>query len=201
MKKSLIVSVVVLVAATALLLVGAFSVLNGNGNESSDASAASSATSGEAGEDSIVPEPAEMSDRPNCPSTGAGGVELPCLGGDNGAAPDDPNHITVVNVWAWWCGPCRDELPIVEQYAEQNPGYTVVGVQADTNAGYGADLLTELNVDIASYQDSDNLFAGTLGLPNVIPITVVFRGEEQIGLFPQAFTSVDEMDEAVSSVV
>lgn len=195
MNKSVIISVVVLIIATLGLAVGAFSLLGGGSGESETVAESSGV------EVSVVPEPADMSERPDCPANGAGGVELPCLGGENGESETDPEHITVVNMWAWWCGPCRDELPIIEEYAEENPDYTVVGVHADTNAGYGADLLTELEVDIASYQDSDNQFAGTLGLPNVIPITVVFRGDEQIGLFAKTFESAEELDEAVQSVV
>ncbi|MHA2787876.1 TlpA family protein disulfide reductase [Corynebacterium sp. S7] len=205
MKKTLIVSVVVIVAATALLIAGALSVFNSNGANSGGQNASGAATAGQESQEAAAPTTSQVSARPNCPSTGAGSVELPCLGGENGGenggAAQDPNHITVVNVWAWWCGPCKDELPVIEQYAQENPDYTVVGVHADTNASYGADLLTELGVDIASYQDTDNKFAGTLGLPNVIPITVVFRGEEQIGLFPRTFDSVEEIDQAVSSVV
>ncbi|QGU03582.1 TlpA family protein disulfide reductase [Corynebacterium comes] len=138
-------------------------------------------------------------DRPDCPSTGAGGVELDCLGGDNGKAPAE--GVTVVNVWAWWCGPCRDELPFFDEFAAAHPEYTVVGVHADANPGNGAAMLEELGIDLASYQDVDNTFAGTLGLPGVIPITVVFEGTEQVAMFPKSFESTRELTDAVAEAV
>jgi len=156
----------------------------------------------DAGETLAVPEGAstsEVAQRPDCPATGAGGVGLDCLGGEN--APADPEGVTVVNVWAWWCGPCRDELPYFDEFAAANPQYTTVGVHADKNPANGAAMLDELGISLPSYQDLDNSFAGTLGLPGVIPLTVVFEGEEQIALFPRTFASADEIQQAVDEAV
>ncbi|MDR7330811.1 TlpA family protein disulfide reductase [Corynebacterium guangdongense] len=143
---------------------------------------------------------ADVPARADCPSTGVGGVDLPCLGGGNGDASQGEG-VTVVNVWAWWCGPCRDELPHFEEYAAQNPKVTVVGVHADSNPANGAALLNELDLDFVSYQDSENKFAGTLGLPGVIPITVVFRGAEQIAMYPTPFDSTEELAAAVTDAL
>ena len=141
----------------------------------------------------------EVGDRPDCPATGAGGVALDCLGGENGPAAAE--GITVANVWAWWCGPCRDELPYFDEFAAAHPEYTVVGVHADRNPGNGAAMLDELGISLPSYQDLDNTFAGTLGLPGVIPITVVFDGDEQLQMFPRTFESAAEIEEAVQAAV
>ena len=141
----------------------------------------------------------DVGERPDCPATGAGGVELDCLGGEN--APVASSGITVVNVWAWWCGPCRDELPYFDDFAAAHPEYTVVGVHADRNPGNGAAMLDELGISLASYQDLDNTFAGTLGLPGVIPLTVVFDGEEQVALFPRTFASTAELEAVVAEAV
>lgn len=40
--------------------------------------------------------------------------------------------LTVVNIWAYWCGPCVRELPELEQLHESLPGVQVLGVLADT---------------------------------------------------------------------
>ncbi|WIM67936.1 TlpA disulfide reductase family protein [Corynebacterium breve] len=195
MKKSVLISVVVIVVATALLVAAAISMLSDDSSGNAEGPAAGQELPAQGSSTSKIAE------RPDCPAEGAGGVALECLGGARGAAQQDPEHISVVNVWAWWCAPCREELPFFDEFAQSHPEYTVVGVHADTNAGNGAAMLNELGIEMASYQDFDNSFAGTLGLPNVIPVTVVFRGNDQVGFFPTPFKSVEELEEAVAEVV
>ncbi len=140
-----------------------------------------------------------MQERPDCPGPGVGGVDLPCLGGEDSG--QNPQDITVVNVWAWWCEPCREELPAFDEFARTHPDYTVVGVHADTNAANGAALLNELGIQMPSYQDSENVFAGAHGLPGVVPVTVVFRGEEKVGVMGKGFSSSSEIARAVEEVL
>ena len=37
----------------------------------------------------------------------------------------------LVNFWATWCGPCRDEMPLLDHARSQYPGLEVVGVAVD----------------------------------------------------------------------
>lgn len=140
-----------------------------------------------------------VAERPDCPAEGAAAIELPCLGADTGAGNE---LATVVNVWAWWCEPCRSELPVFDQFAASHPELNVVGVHADSNAANGAAMLTDLGIDLSSYQDDANLFAGTLGLPAVVPITVVINNAgELVGTFPRTFDSVRDLETAVEGVL
>lgn len=140
-----------------------------------------------------------VAQRPDCFGSTVAGVELPCLGGAEGAANE---QASVVNLWAWWCEPCRAELPIFEQFAQSHPELNVVGVHADRNAVNGAALLEDLDVALPSYQDDANLFAGTLGLPGVVPITLVVNpAGEVVGTFPTPFESIDDLEKAVAGVL
>ena len=202
MKKQVWFSVAVVVAVTVLVIVAAVSLLRPEQSAAPTDSAVSTDSTDSAAEGSG----GEVQARPDCPGSSVGGVELPCLGGEasGGSGGDDgasTSDITIVNVWAWWCQPCREELPALEEFAQEHPEYTVVGVHADRNAGNGAALLNDLGIDLPSYQDSDNAFAGALGLPGVVPVTVVFRGEEKAGVVGKAFSSSSEIAEAVEEVL
>ncbi|MDK8845393.1 TlpA disulfide reductase family protein [Corynebacterium sp. MSK297] len=109
--------------------------------------------------------------------------------------------VTIVNMWAWWCQPCREEIPYLEQVHKQHPEWQIVGVHADQNAKNGAGMLDEMGVDFVSYQDSHNKFATELGLPGVIPITIVYVGETQKKVLAQPFRSADEIIESIEGVV
>ncbi|ALC04780.1 thiol-disulfide isomerase [Corynebacterium deserti GIMN1.010] len=140
-----------------------------------------------------------IAQRPDCVAQGAAGVELPCMGGANGSGND---QATVVNLWAWWCEPCRAELPVFDQFAQAHPELNVIGVHADQNEANGAALLDDLGVNLASYQDDSNLFAGTLGLPSVVPITVIVNPQGAVvGTYPTPFESVEQLEQAVSEVL
>ncbi|MBG6122537.1 TlpA family protein disulfide reductase [Corynebacterium aquatimens] len=192
MKKTAVASALALVVATALVVAAAIWLLGPGGETPGDASrqGARLSTTGE------VPVP----DRPECPSTSVGGVELECLGAKSaGDASDD--RITVANVWAWWCQPCRDELPALDAVARQRPEWTVVGVHADRDPAAGANLLNEMGVGLASYSDTSGAFAGALGLPGVVPVTVVFRGEEKLAVFPEPFVDAPSIIKAVEDAI
>lgn len=140
-------------------------------------------------------------------------VRLPCLteggtGGDTGKSQTSlaerlAGKPTVVNVWAWWCAPCREELPVVQQLAEQHPEWNVVGVHLDAKGQAGADMLRDLGVDkLPSFQDSNHTFDSAANLPKVVPLTVVYNPDgTRAHLYAQTFHSAEEMEKAVQKVL
>lgn len=182
-------------------------------SELQSAPSSSDATSAPAAPGSV-----EVSHRVACPKPTNGAtpsptaelrdVRLPCL--TEGDAPSETSMAeqlagkpSVINVWAWWCGPCREELPIIQQLAQDNPQWNVVGVHFDAKAQAGADLLTTLHVtDLASYQDSNHTFDAATGIPKVVPVTIVYRADgTRAATFAQTFESEAELQQKIQEAL
>jgi len=43
----------------------------------------------------------------------------------------DDGRPLIVNLWASWCVPCREEMPDLSAFAEENPDIAIVGVAVD----------------------------------------------------------------------
>lgn len=194
MQKSAIWSVVAVAVVTVLVLAGAFVLLRGGEGDA----VSGAASSGPAAPSQITFVP-DADQRTDCVAGGVGGIDLPCLGGED--VPGELKDVTVVNLWAWWCEPCQRELPITQAFADAHPEYSVVGVHADANAANGVAMLNELDVSFPSYQDDTNRFAGLQGLPGVVPIMLVYKDGKPVGMFPQAFNSLDELEAAVDGAL
>lgn len=107
----------------------------------------------------------------SCPRTGGSAVSdqalpdvtLPCLGGGPDVALDELRGPLVVNLWAQWCGPCREELPHYQWLHEQGGDrVAVLGVDyQDPRPDWALDLLAQTGVTFPSVADP----AGELRVP------------------------------------
>jgi thiol-disulfide isomerase/thioredoxin len=63
--------------------------------------------------------------------------ELAVLGGQGeGSIADHRGRWVLVNLWASWCGPCRQEAPELEEFARRyrDRGVSVVGINVQDNS-------------------------------------------------------------------
>jgi cytochrome c biogenesis protein CcmG/thiol:disulfide interchange protein DsbE len=73
-------------------------------------------------------------------------------------------RVVVVNFWASWCVPCREEMPALEQvsrdYAEAGKPVTVIGVDASDVRSEAAKFLDEVGVTYPTVYDQQGLRGG-----------------------------------------
>jgi thiol-disulfide isomerase/thioredoxin len=82
-------------------------------------------------------------------------VTLACLGGGRDVDLSTLRGPMVVNLWAQWCGPCREELPYYQQLHERaGDRVRVLGVDyQDTRPDWALDLLDQTGVTYPSLAD------------------------------------------------
>jgi peroxiredoxin len=61
---------------------------------------------------------------------------LSTLNGDSAALSQYKGQVVMLNFWATWCGPCQQEMPLLDQmYKKYKPaGFTLIGVNVDKDA-------------------------------------------------------------------
>ena len=143
-----------------------------------------------------------------CPGDGGGegppklrGITVECAG--NGSDVDVAKALAgrtvVLNLWAYWCAPCAEELPAMAEYQRRvGSAATVVTVHQDENETAALLRLAELGVRLPTLQDGRRLIAAALQVPNVMPATVVLRSDGSVAeILPRSFASADEIAAAV----
>ena len=68
---------------------------------------------------------------------------LTALTGQQAALSQYKGQVVMVNFWATWCGPCQQEMPLLDQmYKKYKPaGFTLIGVNVDKDAPPVKELL------------------------------------------------------------
>jgi thiol-disulfide isomerase/thioredoxin len=129
------------------------------------------------------------------------GITLECAG--DGSTVDVARAVAgrtvVLNLWAYWCGPCADELPAMAEYQRRmGPAVTVLTVHQDENETAALIRLAELGVHLPTLQDGRRLVAAALKVPNVMPATVVLRSDGSVAeVLPRSFATADEIGAAI----
>lgn len=117
----------------------------------------------------------------------AGGAEgvpalrLPCLVGDQEVALDDlGGRPVLVNLWASWCAPCREEMPLL-QAAHERYGDRIgfLGVNTEDTRPAAVSVLIDLGVTYAHVVDEDKALLTELAAPG-LPVTLAVAADGRV---------------------
>ena len=91
------------------------------------------------------------------------------------------NQVTVINVWASWCSPCRAEAPALESLAQKYPEIQFVGILTRDNLSSARAFVKRFAISYPTLTDDAILvkFRGQLS-PNAIPTTLVLDKQNRI---------------------
>lgn len=82
---------------------------------------------------------------------------LRSVGGANLRLQEQRGQVVMVNFWATWCGPCRQEMPHLNRLYDKyrSSGFVLLGVNIDDDPRAAADLATKLGVRFPVLLDTD----------------------------------------------
>ena len=91
--------------------------------------------------------------------------------------PDLANKNLLINFWATWCQPCREEMPFLQQLsgALDNSDYIIIGVSVDDDSNLVKEFLLEYDIKYPNYLDIDRQLAneqlGIMTLPETLLVS------------------------------
>jgi len=73
---------------------------------------------------------------------------LKSANGDNLRLSEFRGDVVMINFWATWCGPCRQEMPLLDELYStyQRVGFNLLGVNIDDDSGKAMNMIAELGV-------------------------------------------------------
>jgi len=125
------------------------------------------------------------------------GVQVPCLGSpgtvDLGAAL--AGRPALLNVWASWCVPCQEEIPVLAAYADEPGALPVIGINVQDHPSAALALLARLGARYPSVIDSTGAVRAALRAPPILPTSYVVRVDGSVHRVdpPVVFRTVAEV--------
>jgi peroxiredoxin len=120
---------------------------------------------------------------------------LTSLTGQPGALSQYKGQVVMVNFWATWCGPCQQEMPLLDQmYKKYKPaGFTLIGVNVDKEAPPVKDLMARKPVSFPVLLDPANQVSKAYHVDEM-PSTVIIDRKGEIRYIHRGYKPGDEND-------
>jgi peroxiredoxin len=118
---------------------------------------------------------------------------LTTLEGQAGALSQYKGQVVMVNFWATWCGPCQQEMPLLDQmYKKYKPaGFTLIGVNVDKEAPAVKELLARKPVSFPVLLDPANQVSKAYHVDEM-PSSVIIDRKGEIRYIHRGYKPGDE---------
>ena len=98
---------------------------------------------------------------------------LPAMDGGELRLSELKGQVVMINFWATWCGPCRQEMPLLQQLqVKYEPlGFTLVGINVEPESAGARTWLEKVPVTFPILFDRQNQVAerfGVQGMPSSV---------------------------------
>jgi peroxiredoxin len=122
-----------------------------------------------------------VSAAPLAPTTLAPDFTLRTLDGQNLRLGEQRGRVVLVNFWATWCGPCRQEMPHLNKLYEKykSSGFVLLGVNVDDDSQQAAGVASKLGVKFPVLPDSDKRVSRQYDL-SAMPSTVLIDRDGKV---------------------
>jgi len=101
--------------------------------------------------------------------------------GENLRLSEYRGEVVMVNFWATWCGPCRQEMPLLDELYQryERVGFNLLGVNIDDDSRKAMKMIEELGVNFPVLFDSRKEVSKLYEV-EAMPVTVLIDREGNV---------------------
>jgi thiol-disulfide isomerase/thioredoxin len=98
-------------------------------------------------------------------------IMLDCLDGTDGASINGIKGPAIINVWGSWCGPCKEEMPLLRSFYEKAQGkLALIGVDVEeASIEDGREFVENYGITWPNLYDADGKSRAYFGMG--VPVT------------------------------
>ncbi len=118
---------------------------------------------------------------------------LKSLNGSNLRLKEQRGQVVLINFWASWCGPCRQEMPLLEKIHQRyrDAGFAVWGVNVEGEVAPAADVAKQTKVTFPVLIDEGQKVSELYDL-EAMPSTVVVDRDGTVRYIHRGYKPGDE---------
>lgn len=115
--------------------------------------------------------------------------------GDNVRLSEHRGEVLLVNFWASWCGPCRQEMPLLDSLQQRygKLGFNVVGVNVDKDSALANKLLKDIPVTFPVLLDNTGAVSASYNV-SAMPTTVLIDRDGNVRYLHKGYKPGYEQD-------
>jgi peroxiredoxin len=127
------------------------------------------------------------------PGAPAPAFTLTARDGGKVSLADLKGQVVMINFWATWCGPCRQEMPLLAQLHDKYEplGFTMLGVNVEPDSAAAVAWLKGVPVTFPILFDTDSAVAGRFGVEGM-PSSVLVDRNGQVRYIHRGYKPGDE---------
>jgi peroxiredoxin len=136
-----------------------------------------------------------MSSLVGASSSVAPSFSLPSRSGDTVSLEQLKGKVVMLNFWASWCGPCRTEMPLLDQMHKRysSLGFTLIGVNVEANTKDAERWLAETPVSFPVLFDRDSKVSKMYEV-SAMPSTVFIDRKGNVRYLHRGYKTGDESE-------
>ena len=99
-------------------------------------------------------------------------------------------QVVMINFWATWCGPCRQEIPVLNTLYEKyrDTGFVLLGVNVDSESVNAIQMVSRLKATYPILFDSDKR-ASVLYHVSAMPTTVLIDRDGKVRYIQKGYVA------------